>query len=114
MWSWSHTQEAYYNAQRNLHNRSKKWLDEVWAEWQTAQDCPAENTWDEPGMERERSIYLEQIMSTKPKTEPLTEQEAQTLCTFCKDLFGDEVPCNCNAFKYCPARNLDAWISEGH
>ena len=35
-WSWSHTQEAYENAQANTHGLSLKKLREIWAEWQSA------------------------------------------------------------------------------
>ena len=35
-WSWSHTQEAYDSAQRNLQRKKKEWLEIVFAEWRAA------------------------------------------------------------------------------
>jgi len=32
-WEWSHTQEAYALAEKNLHRKSLKWLAECYAEW---------------------------------------------------------------------------------
>ena len=34
-WSWSHTNEAYENAFKNLTEKPKEWLVEVYAEWLT-------------------------------------------------------------------------------
>lgn len=35
-WSWSHTREAYINAENNLRNLPKNIIDIIWAEWQAA------------------------------------------------------------------------------
>lgn len=39
-WSWSHTQEAYDNARRNLAELPREVLEEIYAEWQA---CNKEN-----------------------------------------------------------------------
>lgn len=36
-WSWSHTQEAYANAEANLRNQLRDWLEIVYAEWRANQ-----------------------------------------------------------------------------
>jgi predicted nucleic acid-binding protein len=35
-WSWSHTHEAYRNAERNLYNLSPAEVAVIWAEWKAA------------------------------------------------------------------------------
>lgn len=37
-WSWSHTAEAYANAQKNLESQVRAWLEVVFAEWHAAED----------------------------------------------------------------------------
>jgi hypothetical protein len=37
-WEWSHTQEAYGNARRNLEGKSREWLNEVFGEWRAESD----------------------------------------------------------------------------
>lgn len=37
-WSWSHTDEAYYNANENLRDKNREWLEVVFAEWH-ATEC---------------------------------------------------------------------------
>ena len=34
-WSWSHTPEAYANAQANVQAQNKEWLEIVYAEWES-------------------------------------------------------------------------------
>lgn len=36
-WSWSHTSQAYANAEENLRNLSKETLETIFAEWRAAQ-----------------------------------------------------------------------------
>ena len=45
-WGWSHTAEAYANAQRQVESKDRRWLVEVWAEIQAA--VPAAEDWQEP------------------------------------------------------------------
>ena len=33
MWEWSHSNEAYANAQHNVEHKPKEWLDVTYAEW---------------------------------------------------------------------------------
>ena len=37
VWSWSHSQEAYANAEENLRNLPKETLEIIFAEWRAAQ-----------------------------------------------------------------------------
>ena len=32
-WSWSHSNEAYANAEENVQNKDREWLETVFAEW---------------------------------------------------------------------------------
>lgn len=34
VWSWSHTNEAYDNAEQNVRSQSREWLEVVYAEWE--------------------------------------------------------------------------------
>jgi len=40
-WSWSHSQEAYYDARDNVGQKSREWLEVCYAEWFAAgvDDC---------------------------------------------------------------------------
>lgn len=42
-WSWNHTQCAYACVQLNVEDKSKEWLDVVYAEWQAAENDEHEN-----------------------------------------------------------------------
>lgn len=35
VWSWSHSNEAYDNARNNLQQQDRRWLNVVYAEWET-------------------------------------------------------------------------------
>jgi len=34
VWSWSHSQQAYDNAEENVRKQSREWLETVYAEWE--------------------------------------------------------------------------------
>lgn len=36
-WSWSHTNEAYDNAYKNVQNKDREWLEVCYAEWHAAE-----------------------------------------------------------------------------
>jgi len=42
----------------------------------------------------------------------LTESEHDELCVWCKEIFEDQIPCNCDAFELCPAEVTKKWGRE--
>lgn len=80
-WSWSHTEEAYQYAEKQLRQMTQKNMVVIWAEWRTHQKAQAdaleeaekeaeENDWPEPHHVNEshdfdQDYYQEQLIEAK-------------------------------------------------
>ena len=73
-WEWSHTQEAYETARKNLGKKARRWLEVCWAEW-CATTFKREETLEGPefdGEEYERELDI--VKEEKPDKEDLAQR----------------------------------------
>ena len=59
-WSWSHTTEAYHNAEQNIANLSDEKVAEIWAEWNACEDAEQPEL-DNDRYERMHAAAMERI-----------------------------------------------------
>lgn len=74
-WEWSHTQEAYQNAELNLRDQPKAWLEACWAEIMAftltcRKDCDELDGWSEA---YKKSLTLSCDMSQQELAEEIWE-----------------------------------------
>jgi len=56
-WSWSHTDEAYYNAEQNTRKAEREWLEVCWAEIQSYKEDLAEQNAERVRNGEEPELY---------------------------------------------------------
>ncbi len=92
-WEWSHAQEAYALAEKNLHKKSIKWLAECYAEWKCRDITRAEEVFTanledmlyrQFGSDEARYVGLESLPDVM-LTDPLTDGRYEGFIKSAKD-----------------------------